>query len=37
MLIMYKKTSKIQFYHIADKDENNQRIKIIELSAIYSF
>jgi hypothetical protein len=33
MLIMYKKTS----YHIADKAENNQRIQIIELSAIYSF
>jgi len=24
---MHKKTSKIQFYHITDKAENNQRIK----------
>ena len=33
---MYKRTSKVQCYHIADKVENNQRITIIELSAIYS-
>jgi len=26
MLRMHKKTSKIQFYHITDKAENNQRI-----------
>ena len=27
MLRMHKKTRKIQFYHITDKAENNQRIK----------
>ena len=30
MLRMHKKTRKIQFHHITDKDENNQRIKINE-------
>ena len=30
ILRMHKKTSKIQFYHITNKAENNQRIRIDE-------
>ena len=32
---MYKKTNKIQFYHITDKPENNQRIKETRKKYVY--